>query len=188
MKNVLIFIAGTAIGSLVTWSLLKSKYEKRIQDEVDELKGFYKNKYEGPQQGSDDTCSEPEETEEKEEKTVSYNEIVSNYTNEEPETTSDKPYIIDVDIFGEEDGYEVITLTLYSDGFLADDDDRLIKDIENTVGNEAIKYFDKYDEDSVYVRNDRLKTDFEILSSQIAYSEVLNRKPYLMEDADVEDS
>jgi hypothetical protein len=187
MKNVLIFIVGAAVGSVITWKLLESKYEQRVQNEVNELRDFYKNRYHGPENPDDSENAEPTS----EAPATTYDAMVANYTgNDATETTepSDKPYIISDDIFGEIDGYEIISLTLYSDGHLADDDDRLIEDIENTVGNDAIRYFDKYEEDSVYVRNDRLKTDFEILLSQRSYLDVVNRKPYLMGDADVEDT
>ena len=54
-------------------------------------------------------------------------------------------------------------MTLYSDGKLADDMDELVEDIEGTVGVENLKQIGKYEEDALHVRNDELKTDFEIL-------------------------
>ena len=40
-KNVLIFAAGAFIGSAVTWKLVKTKYEKIAQEEIDSVKDFY---------------------------------------------------------------------------------------------------------------------------------------------------
>ena len=39
--NVLLFTAGAAIGSLVTWKVVKTKYERIIQDEIDSFKESY---------------------------------------------------------------------------------------------------------------------------------------------------
>ena len=41
--------------------------------------------------------------------------------------------------------------------------DELVEDIEGTVGVENLKQIGKYEEDALHVRNDELKTDFEIL-------------------------
>lgn len=95
---------------------------------------------------------------------------------------NDLPYVISEDQFGEFDDYSKVSLTYYADHILADTDDRAIEDVEHTVGFESLNYFGEYDEDSVHVRNDRLKTDYEILLDQREYSEILQSKPYLRED------
>ena len=40
-KNVFIFAAGAAIGSVVTWKLLKTKYEHIAQEEIDSVKKVF---------------------------------------------------------------------------------------------------------------------------------------------------
>lgn len=92
----------------------------------------------------------------------------------------DKPYVISPDEFGEFDDYTQITLFYYTDHVLAEsNDDEMVEDVEGSVGFESLNHFGEYDDDSVYVRNDRLKIDYEILRSERAYSDVIKSKPYL---------
>lgn len=55
------------------------------------------------------------------------------------------------------------TLYYYSDGVLADEQDNPIIDIANTVGNEALFSFGRYEEDRVCVRNHLKEQDYEII-------------------------
>lgn len=80
------------------------------------------------------------------------------------------PYIITPDEFGEKDGYDIISLTYYhNDGVLADDMDERIDDYEDIIGKDALDHFGDYEDDSVFVRNDRLKADYEILLDDREY-------------------
>ena len=67
------------------------------------------------------------------------------------------------------DRYETESLTYYSDGVLTDEYDNPIEDIERLVGSDALTHFGEYEDDSVFVRNDDLKTDFEILKDYAKY-------------------
>ena len=50
-----------------------------------------------------------------------------------------------------------------------DEDDSPIVDIEYLVGEDSLDHFGEYEDDSVFVRNDDLKTDFEILLDEASY-------------------
>ena len=54
-------------------------------------------------------------------------------------------------------------MNYYEDGVLADDWDEPIEDIDKVVGKDSLTHFGEYEDDSVYVRNDRLKCEYEIL-------------------------
>lgn len=69
-------------------------------------------------------------------------------------------------------GYDVRTLYYYKDGVLADDDYNVIKTPIELVGPDALKSFGRYEDDAVYVRNEVLKVDFEILLSSNSYLDV----------------
>ena len=76
----------------------------------------------------------------------------------------DEPYMITAEDFAELDDYNTVSLYYYADGVLADEDDNIIDDIEDTVGEAALgRMFDDVHIDSLYVRNDVRKTDYEIL-------------------------
>lgn len=76
--------------------------------------------------------------------------------------TVDAPYVISPEEFGE-CGYEPISLTYYSDGVLVDENDDLVDDIDEIVGKDFALHFGEYEEDSIFIRNDSKKCDYEIL-------------------------
>ena len=49
-------------------------------------------------------------------------------------------------------------------------------DVEYVVGSDALNSFGEYEGRFVFVRNDRLKCDYEILLEQRKYSDVVNKK------------
>lgn len=80
----------------------------------------------------------------------------------------DKPYVISPDEFGE-CGYETVNLTYYSDDVLVDENDELVDDISEIVGEDFTSHFGEYEEDSIYMRNDSKKCDYEILRDYNPY-------------------
>lgn len=82
------------------------------------------------------------------------------------------PFVISPDEFGSEYDYDNVSLVYYADGVLADDEDNIIVDIDDVVGEESLTQFGVYEADSVFVRNPRLKTDFEILLDSRNWSDV----------------
>jgi hypothetical protein len=194
LKNTLIFATGAAIGSLVAWKLLKKKYEQLAQDEIDSVKEVFSRL---ESQVTDDTANTGD-TEEVEENTSdspnlsSYSEVITdngytNYSNlngrekEETQDSMDRPYVIDPDHFGEFIDYDTVSLTYYSDGILTDEDDEIIEDVDDIVGIESLTHFGEYEDDSVFVRNDRRECDYEILRDNRKYSDVMNKFPYRAE-------
>jgi len=90
--------------------------------------------------------------------------------------------VISPDSFGEMDDYNRISLTYYADGVLADEDDEVVDDVDATVGSDALNHFGEYEDDSVFVRNDSRKCDYEILLDTRNYADVVKKKPRVMED------
>lgn len=167
--SVAAFAAGAALGIAGTWRYFKCKYEKLVQEEVDSVKSTYK-KYRDKQESEDtkptaeiysDEKPVAEKSEEKEERTV--------YS---------RPYVISPDEFGEIEDYDKISLTYYADEVLTDECDEVIEDADEVVGLDSLKHFGEYEDDSVFVRNDRLKADYEILADHRTYSDVCKAKPY----------
>ena len=72
-------------------------------------------------------------------------------------------YVIPPDSYGEL-GYEEVSLTYYADDVLAYDDDSVIRNVDKVVGKGSLNTFGEYEDDSVFVRNEERKTDYEILA------------------------
>lgn len=170
------FAVGTAIGSFVTWYCVKDKYRRIADDEIASVKEVFSKKEKNTVNPSNNEDG----------KLYSYNLHKCGYSNansecpeREEENDMSKPYVITPDEFGGIDGYEVFSLTYYADEILTDDDDEVIEDVENTVGYDSLKHFGEYEDDSVFVRNDRRGCDYEILLDTRRYSDVVKTKPYL---------
>lgn len=87
--------------------------------------------------------------------------------------TKDEPYVIANEEFYEnEPEYEQNTLTYFEgDDVLVDDKDQPIEDTDRTVGNANLLRFGhgSKDQNVVYIRNDRMQMDFEVLRSRGDY-------------------
>lgn len=92
------------------------------------------------------------------------------YAAEVDKRNPDEPYIITHDEFMEnENGFTQGTMTYYNgDDILTDDKDVPVPDIDEIVGSEALTRFGygSRDRNVVYVRNEKIETDFEITLSQ----------------------
>lgn len=122
-------------------------------------------------------------------------ELVNEEEDEEEENSDDqnpsvkyfgdhnkRPYVISPDEFGEYSDYSQISLTYYSDNVLADENNERVEDVDRAVGIDFSDHFGEYEDDSVFIRNERLKVDYEILLDQRKYSDILEANPYLKED------
>lgn len=169
--GLLAFVAGAAAGSVVTWQLLKTKYEQIAQEEIDSVKETFSRRA----KKEEEQVYETEEVAFVDDKPSleEYASIVTEnkYVKEVSKDPSEGPYFITVDEYGEFDDYEVFLLTAYRDGTLVDDNDEVIDDPEGLVGEHTI--FDAYQQegDCVYVRNDEKKSDYEILLVDEVYEE-----------------
>ena len=149
------------------------------------------------------TEEDSEETEKKEFDRSIYNSLASNYqgdnsqkTNYTAYTRKEKqyPYLAErdkqrleannVDIesiesilpdeYGEYMSYEQITLVLYADGVMADDDDNIITDPEELLGDDYEDHFGENDDpDTCYFRNHKLKAEYEVIKDERTFKEVI---------------
>ena len=213
--NVLVFAAGAAIGSAVTWKVVKTKYERIIQEEVDSFKEDYAKCMAniGEQDGNGEATDESEDAGEEDytypEGTVkqinwdeledleedeedaspeeydrkTYAKLVEQYTNEKggpkdiAKDIAKPPYVSSPYDFGELDDYHQIELTYYADDVLEDDEYNIVNDVDELLGPKALTTFGEYEDDAVFVRNERLRTDFQILKDYRTYAEARSVGP-----------
>lgn len=192
MQKLLIFVTGAAIGSLVTWKLVSDQYEKLIQEEVNSVKQLLKkngNQESTVAEGTDyddelytnATLESEKPSIEEYAKTVQNLNYADFSKKDKPEkkiakqkdTTDDNDDIqfITADEFGDLDDYDEETLYFYEeDETLTDVYDEVIPDEANTVGTDYMKHFDDIEE-VVFVRNNRLKRDYEIILNHSSFTE-----------------
>lgn len=184
------FLAGATVGAAATWLCLRRYYEQITQEEIDSVKAaFAERKPVIANIAKDEKSNEKQE--ENQHKAdiaklkpdlVNYaaklqEEGYTNYT--EHSKKNNEPYVISPDDYGENDNYTQISLVYYAgDGVLADDEDEVVEDIEDTVGEDFAEHFGEYEDDSVFIRNDRLRCDYEILRDNRSFSDVAEGSNY----------
>ena len=195
MKNLLYFVAGAAIGSVVTWKLIEKKYKDLADEEIESVIETFKNrrpritkdevketvekvinKYKEPKEIVEDIVNAERYYIENEEEIDEDDE--SNYTvNVDNDDTVITPYVIEPERFGEYNEYGTKTLTYYSDNVLTDEIDNPItsEEMVTMIGPDALDHFGEYEDDSVYIRDEMNEMDYEILKSEKKFSEIPER-------------
>lgn len=179
MKNVFIFTAGLLVGSAVTYIATRNIFQKRLDDEVEEVREAYRQMKHGSEKVEETVEKEPTKEEiEKVKDLINYEKITSNYQGNKVNYSDvcardkSKPYIIRPDEFDEMEDYDTISFMYYKENdILADENDDVVEDVEDTVGLDFSKHFGEFEDDSVYIRNDKYKIDYEILLSERNYEE-----------------
>lgn len=208
--NVLVFAAGAAIGSAVTWKVVKTKYDRLVREEIESVKEAYADMMANLQEQADD-CSTVDEAEEQNERAGKINwsdyedldeeeieedeseddglndyaRLVEQYNNNEKggaETVAKEPYVISPYDFGELDGYSQVELTYYADGTLEDEDYNIVTDADELIGRDSLYTFGEYEDDAVFVRNERLHADFQILKDYRTYEQARSVGPNQVDD------
>lgn len=182
LTNLIIFAAGAAVGSVVTWKMVKTKYEQIAREEIDSVKQVYREMYEEWSDDEDDYSEDIDDTTEyrdyEKPDLMEYAAKLkeAGYVGEkEVDNLMDdvsKPYVIEPDEFGEEDDYETVSLIYYADKVLTDENDNIIENVDDVVGIESLEHFGEYEDDSVFVRNDRLKRYYEICLDERNYCDI----------------
>lgn len=212
ITNVLMFAVGAAVGSAVTWKVVKTRYERIVQEEIESVKTAFNDLVAirqdeteeteetdesdpklQPKQGQidwseledlDEEEEDEEEYEPTEEDMAEYEQLTANYTNGKGGAGKMErdPYVIAPYDFGEIDGYHTIELTYYADDVLEDDSYCIVDDRDELIGPKALNTFGEYEDDAVFVRNERLRTDFQILKDYRTYAEARSIGPTRVAD------
>lgn len=195
MKNLLCFVTGAAIGSVVTWKLIEKKYKDLADEEIESVIETFKNrkpritkdnvketvekvinKYKEPKEIVEDIVTAERYSIENEEEIDEDDE--SNYTiNVDNDVEVITPYVITPEQFGEYNEYGTKTLTYYADNVLTDEIDNPITldEMVTMIGPDALDHFGEYEDDSVYIRDETNEMDYEILKSEKMFSEIPKR-------------
>lgn len=176
LSKVVIFAAGAAIGSAVTWKLLYNRYEQRLEEEIDSYKEARSRRERVKEEESDIPEEDPEISRAEYEEIIKEAGYATQSEIEEENDDVEEPYVISPDEFDELDSYNTVSLTYYEDGVLTDDDNEIVEDIAGTVGKNFARHFGDYEEDAVHIRNDSRKCDYEILRDSRRYSDIKPRR------------
>ena len=193
-KGLCIFGAGVIAGAFVAARAVKEKYQQEAEEEIAEMREYYrelKKESTKVETAEDDTKEESKEEPKDDfkpiEELAEAEEIIKdrgyiNYThyndtdikenNKEEQVDENEIYIIDPEEYGGENGeYDTASLTYFKDGVLADEVDEIVA--YNIIGGEEnLQPFKDYpDCNAVYVRDDNIMVDYEILRDPYQYDE-----------------
>lgn len=167
------FSAGMVAGGLVGYYICKKKYHiVKLEEAEAPKKSSFKEEinkeYERKVYEASYKKEEKEGDEEWEEAEKS-NPV-------EPEMV---PYVISPDSYvGEHDDYAKIVLHYYEDNEVLEYDeydlekgDDHFADIGSTIGYDSINHFGEFEKDTLFVRNETLGNDYEVLLEHCAYDE-----------------
>ena len=192
------FLAGAAVGGGSVWHVLKARYEEISEQDIYSAKQAFRAREEQLQREIDNLKERLESPDKdvEEPKTIQasasknrekgdindYAKMVNRvrYSRtsvpQPPEHEVEAPYVISLDEFGEMEGYTQISLTYFDDGILSDENGVIIDEPEDIVGD-ALDHFGEYEEDSVFVRSDPKRCDYEILRDLRSYAEFRSTLP-----------
>ena len=195
----IMFATGAAIGSLVTWKTIKTKYERLAQEEIDSVKEEF-SRLSKIRKESNNRQNEDEDTEAgaiewndtDQDDLVEYSNITAQYRSSSDDDETDEegdewsegevpyingPYVISPDDFSSSPpGYSAQPLDYFADGILADGWGVKL-DIEETIGEESLEHFGEYADDLLYVRNERKEIDYEVTKDPRTYAEAVQTNP-----------
>ena len=198
LGTVLAFLAGAAVGGGSVWYALKARYEEISEQDIYSAKQAFRAREEKLQREIDNLKErlESPDLDTEEPKTIQasaaknrekgdindyakmVNRVQYSRTSvpQPPEHEVEAPYVISPDEFGEIEGYTQISLTYFDDGILSDENGVIIDEPEDIVGD-ALNHFGEYEEDSVFVRSDPKRCDYEILRDLRSYAEFRSTLP-----------
>lgn len=197
LSNILIFAAGVAIGSAVTYKIFKDKYDfeyeevveaedsETVEEKDDDDEYF---EYEEPPRSSLDDDREENVRIIDGHEYHNYAAVIKKDTIEcddgstitiEKGVEHMEPYVIPPEEFGEDPDYDTTSLTYFNDGVVADDyDNELSREyVDEIIGLDSLDHFGEYEDDSVFVKNEIRQEYFEILADERNYAD-LEKPPY----------
>lgn len=187
---------GALIGSAATWIFTKKYYEKISKDEINSVKKEFSKMRTASSETSDheEKNNDVSSLRDTSDKIEPYN--CTDHSKKEEQDISVKevqdvndPYVISPDEYGEYMDYEQVSLTYFRDGVLADEDTlEVIDDIGGTVGEDFADHFGEYEDDSVHIRNDVTRCEYEILADLRSYSDALSEKYGRVSNLQLEDN
>lgn len=179
MKKFLIFLAGAAAGSLVTWYFTKEYYRKKTDEEVNDVVAHFRNAYkrevEEPRRIQQET--ERQQRESWQEQKKAYYKMsqqyqppdepvpeVGYYPEPHPHEDYNPPYEVTeeqvLDMMRMNDEWEQVELTYYEADDVVVEDREQMENWSEYVGPVSSKCFNS--QGLYFVRNEKYKVDYEI--------------------------
>lgn len=212
VKSTVIFLGGLVVGGFVTNLLVKEKYEHEAAEEISAMHKSFVNRYKEPinevktekmeSTGSENYISKDKNdvidyssfskketsVETKSEEDISKEDSTDDVVEMKREISDDPIHEIDWEIYesSEEYGFSHVELVLYTeDCILANVYDEKIDDVEKRITVDILNKFAHLPKDEIWVRNEILGCDFNIVKDNRKFSDVVGENLPSEEGVDV---
>lgn len=168
IKEIIIFSAGGLVGGLAGYFICKKKYgiieaeEVKVDEKPETKKEVHKaqDKYEEELYSASyvkkDKKTGDEEWDDAEKVSPTEPDMV--------------PYQISPEAFADEHAdYAKLTMVYYEDNEVLVNEEEECVDIDSTIGYDAINHFGDFEKDAVFIRNEALGNDYEVLLEHAAF-------------------
>lgn len=169
------FAIGALAGSVATWQYAKRKYDKLIQEEVDSVKAAFSEHKQKDNHKCECKIEEKPSKEEIIADQKEFSEIAKQYNPSKKKTDPDHFTVISPEEFGGLTTYSICSLTYFAGDKTLCDEYGEKKDIDETIGLDAIDCIGDYEDDAVHVRDTHARIDYEVLLDPRKYSEVYKK-------------
>jgi hypothetical protein len=199
LKETIIFSVGAAIGAASTYFILKDRFDKQRNEEQARDKEYYKELYSNKEETQSEKVKEkPEDVEINIENAVmaeidvksgeepDYNDIINKlnynqFSTKTPDMSGDprpakKPYQISMDDYNE-DVSQIKKIISYfeDDGVCMDNDTKEVLDnVAKDIGIDNLELINTEGNDEVYIRNEQLGIDYNVVSEPGSYEDYVN--------------
>ena len=206
MRDTVIFVAGAVIGGVAAYIYAKRKYEKICDEEIESMREFYQEPYERPEkeEKNESISHKYRLTDEINRAKANYSQLTKDYheapsqeeqetmelmsnpypfmADHHPEEPAINPYVILGEQFvNEKRNFDKITLMYYAgNGVLVDQTETVQQDIDELIGRESLNHFGESEDNTLYVRNENLGNDYEVIYVNETY-----KPPYPSEEDDI---
>jgi len=183
VKGLVIFMVGFGLGAVAAKMALKREYEELVQEEVESLRETAARR-KGLRDEKEEVVDVKKTAKEIHKKLAKryggsdreqqeLSEIEQNYGNHPTDGT---PYAISLEEFSEEmDHFEKSTIYYYDeDDTLADEQEEMIQDVLAIIGPSVLDHLQQAKSDVVYVRNEKMQIDYEIIVLDKSYAQTVS--------------
>lgn len=195
-RELLYLVSGMAIGAAGAIIGLKEYFAIKMNDEISSLADYYDQKIDDIKAGlkfhDPEIDADFDEQEKKEKKVESkrsakpdaevepdYDEIIEKLNYNQYSTKSSKetgPYIISFDEYNDDTNYIKKIISYFSEDEVAMDSEteEVIDDVNKILGFENLEDFG--DNNEIYIRNEELGTDYQVVLETSSYQDFLNEE------------
>lgn len=187
-KMIFGFIAGVAVGVFGAYKYLDNQYKKRIEEEIESVKDIFSKRVEHEKEKNEQLEEELEEAVDLIKTSMCTNKTDYTHFSKKDDPILSKPdanpepYEITEEEFGDHMYYTKSNLLYFTDGILAEEMNfDKIGSLQDPTWSSLLSMFESNeDADVMWVRDERLKVDYEICRDYRTYEEVLKMPPYHM--------